>query len=354
MIIIHVLNNNGIGGVQNYVKRLVQNNRKNAIKTIVLCQNSRGADKLNADMLVSAEVENSSFILIKTFLAIYTLYRKIESHEQKIVVWLHLNRQGVLLGLALKIFTNTFVLSHSHIYIGHNSVVGKLKKWFVEYASKFLDKRIAVSQMASLWLYGNNSSDIIEPFLSPMVNYNPRNETQATNCIHLAQIGHLSNQKNPLFSLSVAKQLASKGLYVFLKYIGDGFLRSDIESEYQEYCNKSTNLKVQISGYKDEPFSEIEPSSIVLMPSLYEGFGMVAMECQSRGIRIILSNNVPQEAILVDGLACALPLTVDIWTRYVEKKFELPHNFSQIDLNKYFSKRDETLEKKIMSVLESL
>lgn len=54
-----------------------------------------------------------------------------------------------------------------------------------------------------------------------------------------------------------------------------------------------------IDRTKDNVQDLYQAMDVFLLPSLYEGLGMVAIEAQSAGLPCVLSDNVPHEAIVV-------------------------------------------------------
>jgi glycosyltransferase involved in cell wall biosynthesis len=90
-------------------------------------------------------------------------------------------------------------------------------------------------------------------------------------------VGRLSEQKGHLLLVEAASKLAAKGLKFKLVFVGDGDLRSEIESliaqfkiqEYIEITGWATNAEVR---------QQILDSQILVLPSFAEGLPVVLME----------------------------------------------------------------------------
>lgn len=71
-----------------------------------------------------------------------------------------------------------------------------------------------------------------------------------------------------------------------LRIIGDGEIRSEVEG-WIEMLKLSD--RVEILGWKEDPWNECTDSGILVMASEYEGFGLVAFEASSTGKTVISS-----------------------------------------------------------------
>jgi glycosyltransferase involved in cell wall biosynthesis len=75
-----------------------------------------------------------------------------------------------------------------------------------------------------------------------------------------------------------------------LSVIGDGPLQPWLEEQLRARCPQ--NLSVRFHGYVEKPFALLREIPILIVPSLEEGFGMVAVEGIFQG-KVILYSNVP-------------------------------------------------------------
>jgi len=97
----------------------------------------------------------------------------------------------------------------------------------------------------------------------------------------LVFVGRLSPEKNPWAVMRIAKQVKKSALF-----IGEG-----IESiGLQAACNYE-GIDANFIGFQSSPWDFIEMGDLLVVPSLWEGDGMVIREAISLGIPILLSNN---------------------------------------------------------------
>jgi len=99
--------------------------------------------------------------------------------------------------------------------------------------------------------------------------------------------GRLSDQKNPLFYLSLVKQLHNKHPQLKAIMVGDGELR-DIVRQYIQKNNMSGY--VTLTGFQKNPYLWMDQSKIFLLPSKYEGFGLVFFEALTLGLPCVASD----------------------------------------------------------------
>lgn len=112
-------------------------------------------------------------------------------------------------------------------------------------------------------------------------------------------LGRLTEPKNPMAFCSIVNEIRNtKDSSIQAVMVGDGDLRVDIE----EYVKKN-NLENNISlvGFQKNPYPYIEASKILVIPSKWEGFGLVAVEALSLGKPVICSGAGGLQDIIKDG-----------------------------------------------------
>ncbi len=110
---------------------------------------------------------------------------------------------------------------------------------------------------------------------------------------HILTIGHFIKQKNPGFTAKVFAELSQVRSDVDLLWVGEGELKESIVDFF-----KKRNLldRVHFLGYRSDINEIMQCSDLFILPSNFEGLGIVAIEAQAAGLSCILSKNVPPEA----------------------------------------------------------
>lgn len=96
--------------------------------------------------------------------------------------------------------------------------------------------------------------------------------------------GRLTQAKNPRLFLDIMKLLVEKNDSITGIMIGDGELRSEIEDRIHTL---KLDAYVRLYGFQENPFGLIKNTKVVCMPSLWEGFGLTAVESLALGKPVV-------------------------------------------------------------------
>lgn len=119
----------------------------------------------------------------------------------------------------------------------------------------------------------------------------------------LITVGRLSPQKNPFFTIRVMEELRKYRPELKLLWIGDGELRSQIEQAIQE---TGTAENILLLGVRKNVNDYLRCADLFIMPSLFEGLTIAAIEAQAAGLPCVLSDNISKQVNL--GLCRFIPL----------------------------------------------
>jgi glycosyltransferase involved in cell wall biosynthesis len=167
--------------------------------------------------------------------------------------------------------------------------------------------RLACSKVAGKWLYGKVAFTVVpdavetEKFQFAATRREVIREQLevAPDAVVIGQVGRLVEQKNPLFTLAVfgaaGKVRESEGRRLdMLVYVGKGPLERRLRQQVSQTLGKSQEVAIV------SPVSNIEDYYMafdaLVMPSRYEGLGMVAVEAGLTGLPVLASEQVPEEA----------------------------------------------------------
>lgn len=124
----------------------------------------------------------------------------------------------------------------------------------------------------------------------------------------LLQAGRFDYQKNQEFSLEVLRRLAARSDDFVLVYAGDGAAR---EALARRANAEGLADRVRFIGFYDDMRALYSAADCFLLPSRFEGLGIVLIEAQRTGLPCIASEAVPRETRVTD---CAyLPLDPERW-----------------------------------------
>jgi glycosyltransferase involved in cell wall biosynthesis len=141
------------------------------------------------------------------------------------------------------------------------------------------------------------------------------------------------NHKNPEFALDVVHRAIENGTEARMIVVGDGDkTRRLLEKRVQDWGIAD---RIRFAGRRMDMARLMAASHVCLFPSLEEGLGMVAVEAQAAGVRVLASDTVPREAAAVSDLVTFLPLSdgADSWARELARLLALPRMDSDAAAN---------------------
>lgn len=200
-----------------------------------------------------------------------------------------------------------------------------MKRWIDRYATVGL----AASRQAAAALFGPNwNTDLrwqclyygidLTPFrdiVNPIAVRAELNIPQ--DAFVIGHVGRFVEQKNHTFLVDVAAEVAKREQRMFLLLVGDGSLRPAIE---QKVAQAGLANRVIFTGVRpDVSRLMLGAMDVFLLPSLFEGLGLVLVEAQAAGLPCILSDVVPAEADVVRPLIRRMPLSqpASVWAKAV-------------------------------------
>ena len=83
---------------------------------------------------------------------------------------------------------------------------------------------------------------------------------------------------------------------------------------------------VRFLGVRSDVAELMQAMDVFVFPSLYEGLPVTMVEAQAAGLPCLISDKVPPECILTEGLVDILPLSAGpgAWAEKILEKRELP------------------------------
>lgn len=225
----------------------------------------------------------------------------------------------------------------------HNTSNGKglssLAKNILQYPLRYQsDYYFGCSRDAGRWLFGdrivssdrffvlNNAVDAQKFRYDPKAREEYRKQFDIKDENVYLQVGSLSDQKNHLFSLEVFQKLCQDRPDCRLYIAGVGEKEQIIREKIDAY---HLNRNVFLLGRRNDVDKLLQMADCYIMPSIYEGLSVAAVEAQASGIPCLLSDVVSREVKITD--VCEfLPLDADVWKQRLDDKFVRKDTYDQI------------------------
>ncbi len=308
----------GLGGAQSLVLSLYKKiDRSQVYFDIVSFENERSGiynDITNLGSLVFECPRFDGANLI-TFVRWWTAF--FEEHQGEYDI-LHGHLRGcafIYLPLAKKYGLRTIIHSHSTSNgFGLKAFIKGMTQFPIRYQAEFL---LACSKEAGEWLYGKkvwendkflivpNAIDTEKFSYRPDIREKVRKEFHLEGMIVIGNIGRFTQAKNQSFLLDILYEMASEDNRIRLLLVGDG---DTLKRLKKKAVRLGIAEKVVFAGSRKDSERMYQAMDVFVLPSLWEGLGIVVIEAQASGLPCLVSENVPKSVDIGADLVVSLPL----------------------------------------------
>lgn len=163
------------------------------------------------------------------------------------------------------------------------------------------------SILAGEWLYGKNQMEhcfvIPNPIDVSVFHFDAskrtsfRQEYGLGDGLVIGCVARFEQQKNPLFLIDVFRSVVENEPDTQLVLVGHGSLQQSIEQRIRDY---SLETNVSFLPPDTERAQFYNALDVFVLPSLYEGMPIVALEAQATGLPCLLSSEITDECALTD------------------------------------------------------
>lgn len=244
-------------------------------------------------------------------------------HQEYKIVHSHLNVNGAFVLKEARKAAVPIRIAHSHT----DKEGGNLKwvkKLIRSQVSKYSSHNFACSIRAGKWLFKEkefkhvpNVIDIDQFTFSEVKRQQLRAMLGLSEqAIVVGNVARFNFSKNHAFLLQVFKKLTIKNSNYHLLLLGDGTLRSELETT----CEKlGIQDKVTMLGAVKNANEYLNVMDLFVFPSLNEGLGIVMVESQANGLPTIITDTLPNEVDQTDLIhRLSLDESTDFWANYID------------------------------------
>ncbi|MEG1995107.1 MAG: O-antigen ligase family protein [Bacilli bacterium] len=247
------------------------------VKVIYLMNETSNKEK------ITEAIKNKKvfLLLIESYKAVKILYLKhklikkyISDTDAKIIISTRYSFSKLLNKFGRK---DCIKLAEEHTYTIDNKYIKKLNKlknidFLLPASKKLLDQY-------------KNRVNIKLKYIPLTINYIPNKQAELKKA-NLIAIGRLEKVKGFIDLIDIVHLLVLKNKKIFLNIFGDG---SEFDKIKEKITQLELNNNIKLWGYKDSKFIEsyMIESSLYVMTSFEESFGLVILEANSYGIPAI-------------------------------------------------------------------
>ena len=229
-----------------------------------------------------------------------------------------------------------YAIAHSHSSGTDHSLHSYLYRMMSYNTRNVADYFFACSEAAGTDRFGrkvisgdhyavlNNAIDVNQFSYNSRVREVVRDELGiGQNQLVVSHIGRYTKEKNHEFILKIFSELRKLGIGARLLMIGDGTLRTHIMQMAEQ---ASLSSDVIFTGVRSDVERLMQAMDVFVLPSLYEGLPVTMVEAQAAGLPCIISDKVPPECILTEGLVDVMPLSASpgAWAEKILAKRAIP------------------------------
>ena len=322
--IVHVVGGLNFGGVEAVLINYFSNiNLENYDLTVISHEKSNKECKEQFEKIgfTIYEVPSKKENLKENIKQIYNILKK----EKPDIVHSHLtlsNYAPLFIAWICKVRVR---ISHSHLVYERKNIIQKLHAFLSNLSATHY---MACGEAAAKYLFGkkrgkkskvyilNNAVDISKFQYLEKTRSEIRKELGIEEKFVVGHIGRFHEQKNHEFLITAFKEVIKQNDNAVLLLIGNGKLKEKIKNQIERE-NIQDNVII-LSG-KNNIYDYYQAMDLFVLPSLYEGLGMVLIEAQISGLPCLASSTIPNEVKITPLLKFLDINSTSIWSEQILK-----------------------------------
>lgn len=242
-------------------------------------------------------------------------------------------------------------ISHAHTTADANE--GVVKKIYISVMRSiikiFSTNYLACSDSAGRYLFGNNIVENkkykklpnyidYEKFINSNIKGSIRLELGIEkDDILIGHVGRFIPAKNHKFIIDIIDNLSIENPKVKCILAGTGDLENDMRAKVK---NLGLEEKIHFLGIRNDIEKVVNEMDLFILPSIYEGLGLVLLEAQASGVPCLVSEAIQPEADLEVGLIEKLNLSdeLELWSKTALEMVNKPKVDRKSILNSFENK----------------
>lgn len=304
------------GGIQTFLIEIMKHMNHSVIETDFLLLDDGNRYPLETELEKYGTVYKLKGIWVK-HTGDFIRYRRavdqfFSEHHKYDVVHINSGPKNYYMLKAAEYYHVPIRVAHSHN--GGYQTESSWKQWVGELLKhaliRYANVYLACSDLAGEWMFGKklmtqgkvhiipNGVNLDRFRFDPIVRREKRKELQVDNRLVIGNVGRFTTQKNHSFLIDVFMEISVKRPDALLVLAGTGDLQDEIEDKVKQ-CGLEN--KVKFLGYRSDVTELMQAMDIFLMPSLFEGFPVTAVEAQACGLPCVFSDTITAKAKLLEN-----------------------------------------------------
>ena len=353
-----------IGGALEYIKLFFSHIDTDEYELCLICPSYGPMRQEIEDMGITVyPIEMSREINLKADIKSFFELKKAIKHIKPDLVHLHSSKAGVL-GKVASYLNKVPCIYNAHGWSFSINTTDKKKKIYSlieKYTSLFCCKIVNISEyeynLAKQYKIASDKKMITIHNGIDIEKYKKNNYCKELileelkipqNSFIVGMVARISEQKDPIKFIEIAKRVCSEIEDAYFILVGDGELRDQVNKLILKY---DLNDRVKITGWVNDVNKYISVFDIGILTSRWEGFGLVLTEYMAAKKPIIASNvgGIPE---LIEDNYNGILVDINDTSKFVKSIIELKDNDTL--KNKYVENSSYILDNKfnIKNVVE--
>jgi len=255
------------------------------------------------------------------------MWKELKNNYQ--IVHIHCNSATNVVELMMAKLVGIKVrIIHSHNVTCDHALIHQI---FQPILKRLYTHGFACSDAAGKWMFGDSPYEVLpnafetEKFAFDESSRNTvRKSLNITDKFVIGDVARFNDQKNHEYLLQIFEEVASKRDNAVLLLVGNGPNLDKIKQKIEEHPYRDRIIYYGITDNVTELYCAMDA---FVLPTKYEGLGIVFVEAQINGLPVITSDRVPREVDIV-GNTQFLPLekNPEKWAKQI---LDVPTNFNR-------------------------
>lgn len=225
--------------------------------------------------------------------------------------------------IAKKYGKNAKVIAHSHSTLTYRGISYYAVKLTRPFFPKVADWFLACSKASGEYMFPKkviagkkyrvlNNAINVECFkFNPKVRAEMRTSFGIKEQVLVGHVGRFAQAKNHSFLIDIFASVVKKQPDAILMLVGAGDLKQKIRKKVEELGLVN---QVIFTGFRSDVHQLMQAMDVMVIPSFFEGFGIITVEAQASGLPVVISSSVTNETQLTKAyLQLSLNESPDRW-----------------------------------------
>lgn len=253
---------------------------------------------------------------IKNIIKYFSFWKRLQEENKYEIIHFHMSYTNIVPIICARLVGIKNIILHAHsTQIDDNRLFIRIIKKQLNFLGKILvkflvKKYLACSDLAAKWMFPisvvkrkeyilvHNAIDLKKYLFNREIRNQKRKELNISdNCFCIGHVGRFAYQKNHDYLIDIFKEIYLLNKNTKLLLIGDGSL---INREKEKVLNLGLEENVIFLGNRNDVFDLYNAFDCFILPSRFEGLGMVIIEAQASSLHCYVSDIIPKEVKITD------------------------------------------------------